>query len=211
MTEAAATAGGRLRTVADAADLRSRTALEASGFEVVLVNESFRVPFEVARAHLRRSDPSPGFHIITADLADEQRLFTLDTTLRQDVPGTDGWRGDREWFRQELAEAPPFDPSAYLVAVDGDNGEYAGLVRMWRNPDGPRLGLVGVARQYRSTTLGAILLARVVEVAAGWGYDAFDTGTSPSNSVIHPRMRRIGAELIGRSLVLRWRGSPRPG
>ena len=38
--------------------------------------------------------PPPGFAFRRADEVDEERLRQLDDALRQDVPGTDGWRWD---------------------------------------------------------------------------------------------------------------------
>jgi GNAT superfamily N-acetyltransferase len=133
---------------------------------------------------------------------DEERLFVLDTTVRQDVPGTDGWRGDREWFREELAEAPPFDPTGYVVAVDDRTGGYVGLCRMWRNREGPRLGLIGVLRRYRATTIASALLRQTLIGAAGWGWETFTTEASVSNRHTHPRLVRIAAERTGRSLQM---------
>jgi GNAT superfamily N-acetyltransferase len=98
-----------------------------------------------------------------------------------------------------LVEAPPFDRAAYLVGVVDGTGEYAGLVRIWRNPSGPRLGLVGVRRPYRSTPLAAALLKQGLAAASRWGHEAFTTETSLSNRAIYPRLTRLGAESLGRS------------
>src|SRR5690606_25674448 len=76
-------------------------------------------------------------------------------------------------------ESPPFDPSAYLVAVDDRSGDYAGLVRMWRNPDGPRFGLVGVLPEYRNTTIAGALLRQALQAASGWGHESFTAEVSP--------------------------------
>ena len=61
-------------------------------------------------------------------------------------------------FHEELTDAPPFDPDGYLVAVDKRTGRYVGLVRFWRNPTGPRLGLLGVLPEFRIPSLAAGLL-----------------------------------------------------
>lgn len=176
--------------------------LQAANFDIELEEERFRVRFDAALARLERAWLPSGFSIHPADTVDDDRLFTLDNTLRQDTPGTDGWRGDRDWFGRELAESPPFDPSAYLVAVDDSNGEYAGLARIWRNPTGPRFGLIGVLRQYRNTPIAAALMKQTLTASASWGYDTFTTETSPSNPTIHRRMHRIGAESLGRFLQM---------
>lgn len=192
----------RVHTHIDANDTQAVEALEAAGFESELVEEGFRIRFDKALARLDRAWIPSGFSIHSADAVDEDRLFALDNTLRQDTLGTDGWRGDREWFHDELADAPPFDPSAYLVAVDDHNGEYVGLVRAWRNPSGPRFGLVGVVRQYRNTPIAAVLLKQALTAASRWGQDTFTAETSPANAVIYPRMERLGAESMGQFLQM---------
>ncbi|MDP8957901.1 MAG: GNAT family N-acetyltransferase [Actinomycetota bacterium] len=196
------TLGGRLYTTVDADETEAVEALQAAGFTQEMVAERLRVRFDAALAKLRRASTPPGFSIQAADTVDEGRLFTLDNTVRQDVPGTDGWRGDREWFREEIAESPPFDPSAYLVGVDDHNGEYVGLVRIWRNANGPRFGLIGVVRQYRNTTIAAALIRWALSAAAQWGHPTFTTEACPANGVIHQRLKRVGAESMGRNLQL---------
>lgn len=186
-----------LHTFADAGDGELVDALQSAGFEIELVEEGFRIRFDTALRYLQRAWVPSGFSIHPADAVDEDRLFTLDNTLRQDTLGTDGWRGDRAWFHDELAESPPFDPSAYLVAVDDHSGEYVGLVRVWRNPTGPRFGLVGVVPQYRTTTVAAALLKQALRAASEWGHETFTSETSPSNPIIYERMSRVGAESLG--------------
>lgn len=136
--------GRPVHTFVDAEDSELVEALGSAGFEVEVAEERFRIRFDRVLAWLRRSWVPSGFSIHPADTVDEDRSFILDNTLRQDTLGTDGWQGDRDWFHDELTESPPFDPSAYLVAVDDRTGDYVGLVRIWRNPTGPRFGLIGV-------------------------------------------------------------------
>ena len=40
-----------------------------------------------------------------------EKPFELDNTLRQDVPGINGWQGNRAGFREEMEDSPPFDPT----------------------------------------------------------------------------------------------------
>lgn len=195
--EAAAAIGGPLYAIVDQADRSTFIVLRAAGFAVDFVGERFRVTFESALDRLRRAWIPLGFSIHPANAVDEGRLFTLDNTIRDSVPGTEGWRGDRDWFHEELVETPPFDATGYLVAIDDHNGEYVGLVRVWRNATGPRLGLVGVIRQYRNTPIAAALLKRALTDASGWGHDSFVTETSRANTVVYPRLKRLGAESLG--------------
>lgn len=207
LTETVAAAMQRtVHTFADAGDAKTLAALEQAGFETELVMEAFRIRFDHALAWTKRAWIPSGFSILSAATADEDRLFALDNTLRQDTPGTDGWRGNREWFHDELTESPPFHPAAYLVAADDRNGEYVGLIRIWRNDDGPRLGLIGVRRRNRNTVIAMALLNQALTAAAQWGHDTFTAETSLSNRVIHPRLVRLGAESTGRTiqLIRRW-------
>ncbi len=199
LTDAVVDALGRpVRTFADAGDGELMEALRSARFEVELVEEGFRVPFDRALEWLRRAWLPSGFSVHAADTVDEDRLFVLDNTLRQGTLGTDGWQGDREWFHDELAESPPFDPSAYLVAVDNRTGDYVGLVRIWRNPAGPRFGFIGVLPRYRTTTIAGVLLRQALLAATEWGHETFTAETSPSNPTIYERLSRIGAESLGR-------------
>jgi GNAT superfamily N-acetyltransferase len=192
----------RVYTFVDADDREAVEALQDSGFATELVEERFRIRFDRALARLERAWVPAGFSIHPADAVDEDRLFALDNTLRRDTLGTDGWFGDRDWFRDELAESPPFDPSAYLVAVDDRNGEYVGLVRIWRNPTGPRFGLIGVVRRCRNTPIAAALMKEALTAASSWGHGTFTTETSPANPIIYERMERVGAESLGQFLQM---------
>jgi GNAT superfamily N-acetyltransferase len=203
LIEAVVGALGRgVHTFVDTTDNDAVAALMESGFETELVQERFRIRFAEALARVERAWVPDGFRLRPADAVDRDRLFTLDNTLRQDLLGCEGWRGDRDLFREELADSPPFDPDAYPVAIDERNGEYVGLARAWRNADGPRFGLLGVLRQYRNTPVAAALLKQALEAASEWGHDDFVTDTSPTNVIVHPRLKRLGGEPIGRFLQM---------
>lgn len=192
-----------VHTLVDVADAEGIEELANAGFETELVSERFEIRFDTAVHWLRRAWVPTGMTIKRADTVDEDRLFTLDNTLRQDLAGCDGWRGDRHLFHEELTDAPPFVPTAYLVGVDQDNGEYVGLVRVWRNPAGPRLGLVGVLRQYRNTSIAAALLAQALSAASGWGHDTFVTETSLANPITYSRLQRLAETSLGQFLQMR--------
>jgi GNAT superfamily N-acetyltransferase len=109
-----------------------------------------------------------GLDVLSAADADITRLRLLDDALRQDVPGSAGWRWDAEEFRAETLN-PFSDPATYLVAVDRASGEYAGLVRIWRNRAGPRLGLIAMLARYRRRGVARALLGRAFAVLAARG------------------------------------------
>ena len=189
-------------THVDAGDRDLVDLFTEADFRTEMTSERFRVRFDRALALVKRGQVSPGFSIRPANGVDEDRLFALDNLLRRDMQGTEGWRGDRRMFREEIVESPPFDPASYLVGIDERSGDYAGLVRIWRNPDGPRFGLVGVLPRYRRTPLAAALLNQALSAAARWGYETFLGETSLDNEVTHPRLKRLGAESLGQFLQL---------
>ncbi len=192
----------RIHTMVAANDAETVRALRAAGFDVEVVVERFRIAFARALAALRRAWVPEGFHLAHVDEVDEAQALELDNLLRRDVPGTDGWQGTLRMWRDELSESPPFDRSGYLVAVERVSGEPAGLIRFWRNPEGPRLGLLGVTRRHRGGPLAAGLLKSGLQAAADWGHETFVTETSPSNRVPYNAMARVGAQSQGRLLQL---------
>jgi GNAT superfamily N-acetyltransferase len=173
------------------------------GSEIVLAEDSFVIPFEKAREAVERSWTPSGNEIVSVSEIDTDRLFELDITLRRLVPGTEGWMGDRPMFDGEMEEAPPFDPSAYLVGRNERTGSLLGLIRFWRNESGPRLGLVAVARSHRSTTLGPALIKHGLRAASQWGWSHFEASTARSNRHLHHRLERLGAERTGSLEIMR--------
>jgi ribosomal protein S18 acetylase RimI-like enzyme len=148
----------------DQADATLRDRLLELGFVLNRREHVYTIPTDPSVTGLRGVATPAGFELRTADRVDEDRLRELDEELRQDVPGADGWRWDRQGFRRETWDAPDFDPATYLVAVERATGRYAGLVRVWHRQSGPRLGLIGVARPYRRRGLARGLLARAFGV-----------------------------------------------
>ena len=79
---------------------------------------------------------------MTAGRVEEEQLRLLDDLLRQEVPGTGGWKWNAEGFRAETYESSDFDLATYLVALtDGRDG--SGIGRVWmRGPVGAFVELV---------------------------------------------------------------------
>jgi GNAT superfamily N-acetyltransferase len=177
-------------------DTRTIAGLLHGGYSAEVVAEKFDVGFEPVLRLVGGTAPPSRFALISASSADVEALSDLDNDLRQLVPGSEGWRADSDWVRAELEEAPPFDPASYLVGVAPD-GSNVGLARIWRNPEGPRFGLVAVKPAFRTTRLGPALIAGVVGAASKWGFDTFTTETSIGNRHIHPRLNRLGARSTG--------------
>lgn len=116
------------------------------GFVVHRRESIYAVPTDPATTCLE-VEAIPGISLVPADRVDERSLRELDEALRQDVPGTDGWRWDEAAFREETFDPNYFDPTTYLVAVERGRGDYVGLARVWNNPGAPRLGLIAVLRR----------------------------------------------------------------
>jgi hypothetical protein len=92
------------------------------------------LPTDPARTGLAGRVAPEGLGIISAAAADIDRLRELDDALRQEVPGTVGWRNDPQAFRRQTFDHPQFDPATYMVAVHHSTGQYVGLVRVWITP-----------------------------------------------------------------------------
>lgn len=168
---------------------RIRSAI-ALGFEPEVDSTTFAVPFDSAIEQAARVRRSTRFELLGAEHVDRDALFELDTDLRRDIPGSNGWRGDRSWFDEEL-KSPEYDPATYLVAVDPNGRGLVGLVRFWRNESGPRLGLLGVRLQHRSGAAAIALAGAGLIAASEWGSKTFSTHTARRS--LQRRLRKIGA------------------
>ena len=152
--------------------------------------------------------PPPGFAFRRADEVDEARLRQLDDALRQDVPGTDGWRWDPAGFRAETFESPAFDAATYLVAVDGRD-DYVGLARVWMNRPTPRLGMIGVLAPYRRRGLAKALLEAVFSELHERGAAEVSTEVDVRNVASQALLAGFGAHRIGGHVELIRRASSR--
>ncbi len=174
-------------------------ALVALGYQITRREHHYAIPTDAI--DVDRAPLPAGFTVVSAADADLDRIRELDDALRQDVPGSDGWRNDPATFAEQLLADPQFDPATYLIAIDG-SGAYAGLVRIWIRPSGPRLGLIAVRREYRRHGLAMALLARslagLTDRSVGHVVCEVDVTNTASNAV----MARLGARRIGSGLEL---------
>jgi ribosomal protein S18 acetylase RimI-like enzyme len=142
--------------------------------------------------------PHPFLHLDDVDL---DRLRELDEELRQDVPGTEGWRWTPEAFREETYSSP----SVYLVAPG-----YAGICRVWLRGPTPRLGFVGVKRGHRGRGLGRALVAAALGETHALGHRDVTTEIDETNAASQALFRRFGARRIGGFVELRRGGGDAP-
>jgi ribosomal protein S18 acetylase RimI-like enzyme len=138
--------------------------------------------------------PHPFLHLEDADL---ERLRLLDERLRQDVPGTDGWRWTQEHFLAETYASP----SVYLVTP-----EYDGICRVWLREPTPRLGFVGVRRPARGRGLGRALVAGALGETNALGFSEVTTEIDVENAASQALFRGFGARRIGGFVELVRRG-----
>ena len=117
--------GRDLYVTLEDAEYDALDACARAGFAVHRRESYYRIPADPAVTGLAGAVLPPGLGVLSTAGADITRLRLLDDALRQDVPGSAGWRWDAEEFRAETY-GPFFDPATYLVAVDRVSGEYAG-------------------------------------------------------------------------------------
>jgi RimJ/RimL family protein N-acetyltransferase len=193
--------GCELYTSADESDHATRERLGTLGFVVDRLEHAYRIPLDPRRLRLLDLGPPPGVTLISAAAADLDRLRLLDDALRQGTPGSEGWRWSAEEFRDETF-SDGFDPATYLVAVEQDTGEYAGLVRLWMKEAGPRFGFVGVAPRFRRTRVTYALLSTVLAEVHRRGHREVVGEIDATNRASNGIAARAGAERVGGSLVL---------
>lgn len=92
--------------------------------------------------------------------------------------------------------------STYLIAVERESGDDAGLVRVWNNPTRPRLGLIAVLPRHRRRGLARALLARAFDVLAARGESAVSAEVDDGNLASTSLLKAVGAGRVGGSIEL---------
>jgi GNAT superfamily N-acetyltransferase len=194
--------GRDLYVTVDEADDEGRALYERLRFVVNRRESEYLIPTDPDVTGLGGVETPRGFVLVGADQVAEARLRVLDDTLRQDVPGTDGWRWDEAGFREETFESPSFDPNTYLIAIEKTSGDYAGLVRVWNNVVGPRLGLIAVVPRHRRRGLAKALLARAFGVLHERGKTEVSAEVDDTNVASTSLLEAVGASRTGGSIEL---------
>lgn len=189
---------GELHVQVEEDDGDRLAALTGRGFVVARREHVYAVPTTLTAA----AAWPDGFEVVSAADADLVRLNALDQDLRRDVPGVGRWRADPESFRRQTFDDPQFDPSTYLIAIDGGTGGYAGLVRVWTRPAGPRLGLIGVLPEYRRRGLARALVARVFGVLNERGEAEVVCEVDETNDGSNALFAGFGARRVGGTVEL---------
>jgi ribosomal protein S18 acetylase RimI-like enzyme len=191
----------RVYADADEADEARVEALARLGFGIHRRELVLRLPTDPAAWDVSRVDPPPGIAFVRGDRVEEERLRLLDDLLRQDVPGTDGWKWSPEGFREETYDSADFDPATYLVALD-EGGSGIGIARVWMRPDRPRLGLIGVRRDWRRRGVARALLAAVLTAVRQLDRRDVRTEVDEENTASRELLFGFGGEKLGASLEL---------
>lgn len=181
-----------------------------AGFSISRRESFYRIPTDPAITGLTQTRAPEGTVIISAARADEEELRLLDDTLRQDVPGADGWKWDPGDFAEETYDSGGFNPDTYLIAVDVASGDYIGLVRVWDNPGAPRLGLIGVVRGYRRRGIARALLSRAFRVVHENGKTEAGAEADDTNEAAVALLTSLGARRTVGILELIRPFSPEP-
>ena len=171
--------------------------LADAGFTAARREVKVEVDLEQALANIGDASLPPGVVAISAADADVDRLRLLDDALRDDIPGTGGWRSTPKEFGDETFSAPAFNPATYLVAVKEDTAEHIGLVRIWMKRSGPRIGMFGVLRTYRRRGIALALLARCLLAARDIGHRTATSEFDETNEASGGLFERLGARQMG--------------
>lgn len=201
--------GGDLHVTLEDAEYDALDACAQAGFAVHRRESYYRIPTGPALTGLAGAGLPAGLGILSATDADITGLRLLDDALRQDVPGCAGWRWDAEQFRAETF-GPFFDPATYLVAVDRASRQYAGLVQIWRNRAGPRLGLIGTLARYRRRGIARALLGQAFAVLAARGDTSAVCEVDDANVAFLSLLTGLGARRYGGNVELIRRQPGRP-
>jgi ribosomal protein S18 acetylase RimI-like enzyme len=180
----------------DARATAQHRALASAGFVESRREAVVAFPVEAALRALGDARPPAGIVIRSTADVDEDGLRLLDDELRQEVPGTSGWRSTPQEFRDDSVADPDFDPRTYLVAVDRESGEYVGLVRIWMGGRGPRLGLVGVRRGQRRRGIASALIAQALRAVRSTGATEVTTTYDVTNDAARAFAERLGCRVL---------------
>jgi GNAT superfamily N-acetyltransferase len=172
------------------------------GFTVNRCEYAFVLSTDPAETGLAGCGLPTGFAVLSAAEADVDLLRRLDDELRQDVPGVAGWRNEPADFYAQTFESPEFDAATYLVAVEVDTGDYAGLVRVWMTERGPRLGLIGTTAGHRRQGLARALIAKAFSTLHERGDVRVTCEVDHTNTASRALMAQLGARLAGGSVEL---------
>lgn len=196
--------GGEVLVTIDERAHDERAVLEAAGFRVARTETLVEIALEDAIRALAGAELPEGVADRETTQVDPVALWRLDDELRGDVPGMDGWQSSLEAFRAETFGDPAFDNRTYRVAVELGSEQPIGIVRVWMNPTGPRIGLWGVRRRHRRRGIAAALLRTALGAANETDGRPATTEYDVTNVASAALAARIGARERRRLIELRY-------
>lgn len=177
-------------------------ALESAGFTPSRVELVWQVPVP----RLARGARGVEHELLPVDRLDPADVAALDNDIRADIPGSEQWQGTAEQLLENLTDVE-FDPAMYLIARHRTTGSLDGLVRVWNHDPIPRVGCVGVRREWRRTRLAASLIGAVADELARRGVSQVSTETDQLNRDSAGMARRAGGTVVATTTEwLRTRG-----
>ncbi|MFC3492504.1 GNAT family N-acetyltransferase [Glycomyces rhizosphaerae] len=118
-----------------------------------------------------------------------------------DSPGMRGWVSSAEFWAEEHS-GDAYDPAVYPVAWDPAAERFAGMVRIWMNESGPRLGLVAAARPYRGRGVAGALLGAAFRVLRERGHTKVATECDAANLASKGLLEKAGGTIVGGTIQL---------
>ncbi|MCC3765276.1 GNAT family N-acetyltransferase [Glycomyces sp. TRM65418] len=191
--------GRPLHTTADADDRASLLRFGEAGFVGERYEHRWTLPVDVA-ADWDDEALAP-FEVGSPETFGPEQVQRLDERLRADVPGLRGWRWTAEAWAAEHG-TPAYDPALYPVVWDPMERRFAAMARVWSDPDGPRLGLVAVARPYRRRGLAAALMARVFRELRERERTEVAAECDAANAASCALMAKAGGTVVGGEIEL---------
>jgi ribosomal protein S18 acetylase RimI-like enzyme len=187
-----------LYTVVDEADLDLTSSWRRAGFTTRRREWEYVVPTDPRATGLDSALPPPDVTIIAAGAADEDRLYTVDRALRDEVEATVGWQ---DMPAEVLPRA--LDPSMYTVATRSDR--YVGLVRVSPVTRRPRIGLIAVLAEQHRRGIARALLAHVLGSLHRSRIETASAEVTESNGPAMALFEGIGARRASSNLELVYR------
>ena len=194
--------GDDLHTRIDGADPASLELWSRFGFVPARRELEFVLSPDPARNGQRDVRVPVGLTVLSAADADEGELRRFDDRLRNELPATRGWINDPAEFRDVTFDEAHFDPAAYLIALDPSHRRFAGLVRIWMGNEHARLGLIGVAAEYRRRGVARALLSQALQAVHERGIAQVTAEADDSNPAGLALLGSFDALQTGSSTVL---------
>ncbi|MGI8657584.1 MAG: GNAT family N-acetyltransferase [Candidatus Limnocylindria bacterium] len=186
-----------LLTTIDAGSTDELVALERAGFKQARYENVVEADLTTAINALAGTALPDGIIGRSAADVDVDDLRRLDDELRDDVPGTSGWRSSPAEFQEDTFDDRAYNPKTYLVAMPEARGELIGLVRVWMNEPGPRIGMIGVTSRHRGRGIASALLAQVLREVQALGACHARSEYDVTNLASAAIFAKVGARSVG--------------